>query len=229
MLLSWFESLGFVQYLGVLAAANVLMYVGALALVAVLQRRLSGRLLNQAAATASRGDVALSLVVVAVNILVGVAGWLLWKGGLITLRASGPAAAALDLLLLVACFDLSLYGLHRLLHLPAPFRLVHGRHHAHRNVSGLSLFVMNPVEAAGFGLLLVAALSLRDFDVLSVLAFLALNWSFGMVGHSGLRFDSALLRWLAGDSAFHHRHHATRSGNFGFFTPLWDRALGTSV
>ena len=228
MVLGWFEALDFAQFLGVLVAANLLMYVGSLGLVAWLQHSLPARRLNAGAAPVSRGDVLLSLAVVAVNVLVGVAGWLPWKRGAITLRDGGAGGALLDLLLLVAYFDLTLYAFHRLLHTEPLFRLAHGRHHAHRDVSGLSLFVMNPVEAAGFGALLIGALVVRDFDVKAVIGFLALNWLFGTVGHSGLRFDSAALRWLAGDSVFHHRHHATGRSNFGFFTPLWDRWLGTA-
>jgi len=229
MVLTWFEGLSWGEYLAVLVAANLLMYVGALGVVALLQRRLPARLLNAAVAPVNRGDVLLSLAVVATNILVGVAGWLLWKPGHLVLRDAGALTALLDLLLLVAWFDVALYAFHRLLHAPPLYRSVHARHHAHRDVSGLSLFVMNPVEAAGFGALLVAALALHRFDVKAVLAFLGLNWLFGTVGHSGLRFRSRLLRWFAGDSVFHHRHHATARENFGFFTPLWDRLLGTAA
>jgi len=109
------------------------------------------------------------------------------------------------------------------------FRIVHQRHHSHQDVSGLSLFVMNPIEAAGFGLLLFVILVLHVFDIKAVLIFLMLNWLFGMVGHSGLRFDSRALKWFAGDSLFHHRHHMSTGGNFGFFTPFWDWLLRTGI
>lgn len=227
MVLDWFRELSFREDLAVLVAANLLMYVGAFGLVALLQRQLPARLLNEGTTPLSAGDVLLSLGVVVVNVLVGVAGWWLWTSGRLELREASVAVAMLDLLLLVAWFDVTLYAFHRLLHTPALFRAVHARHHEHRDVNGLSLFVMNSAEAAGFGLLLILALRLHRFDVRAVLGFLFLNWLFGTVGHSGLRFRSRLLRWLAGDSVFHHRHHATRAGNFGFFTPLWDRWLGT--
>jgi sterol desaturase/sphingolipid hydroxylase (fatty acid hydroxylase superfamily) len=64
------------------------------------------------------------------------------------------------------------------------------------------------------------------------LSYLFLNVLFGAVGHLAVEPlpDSCsrrpLLRHIAGAS-FHAQHHQGMGQNFGFYTLLWDRLLGT--
>jgi lathosterol oxidase len=228
-MLTWFDGLALGEFVALLTLANVGMYVGSWGLVSALQRGARESALNVATPRVTRGELGLSLAIVAVNIAVGLPGWWLWRAGAITLVEGSWLAAVGHLLLIVAVFDVSMYVLHRLAHTDALYRRLHASHHAQVDVSGLSLYIMNPAEALGFGALLIGLLLVVDLDIRALLAFLTLNWAYGTLGHSGVRFESRVLRWLAGDSAFHHAHHSRGGGNYGFFTPVWDRLLGTTV
>ena len=76
--------------MGVLSAANVAMYAASWLLVAGVQFAFADRNLNQEPVRVTRSDFALSLLIVAINIAVGLPGWWLWQAGWITLTHSGP-------------------------------------------------------------------------------------------------------------------------------------------
>ncbi len=223
----WFSELTFQQFISLLGAANIAMYIGSWVGVAVLQRLFDSRTMNTQPALASWRDVLLSLLILSINVGTGIPGWWLWKHGYIVLVDRSFPAAILDGALMFVYFDLCMYGLHRFIHASWLYNVIHRRHHDHTNVSGISLYVMNPVEAAGFGMLLILFLLGRACDVRALLAFLFLNWSYGTIGHSALPISGGLLSWFVGNAAFHHRHHTEQHGNYGFFTGVWDRLWRT--
>ena len=228
-MLAWFSSLTFYSFLAVLMAANLLMYVGSWGVVSGIQHTLRAHNLNDAEAKPTRRDYLLSFVIVLINIAVGIPGWLLWKAHRIELVENGVAYFALDTVLLLFFFDFSMYFLHRLMHAGPLYRYIHGKHHDHVNVNGISLYVMNPAEALGFGALLIVFLIVHATNLYALLLYLTLNWIYGTMGHSGIPIRSRILRWFLGDTEFHHQHHARQGGNYGFYTPLWDRLFGTVI
>ena len=226
-MLQWFEELTFQQFVALLAVVNVVMYLGSWVGVAALQRLFAKSTMNVEAVLVTRRDLLLSLVILIINIGVGIPGWLLWKQGYIVLLERPLAAAIIDGAIMFVYFDFCMYGLHRLMHVSWLYDLIHRRHHDHKNVSGISLYVMNPVEAVGFGILLILFLMGRACDLYALLAFLFLNWLYGTVAHSALPISGGLLSWFVGNATFHHRHHAKQRCNYGFFTGVWDRLWGT--
>ncbi len=94
-------------------------------------------------------------------------------------------------------------------------------------MSPLSLFVMHPIEAAGFGLLMTAALLLVPVSVPAIAAFGTLNVFAGTLAHRPLDNKAAWLDRAGGWSRFHQAHHEDPAANLGFFLPLWDRIGGT--
>ena len=218
-----------VAFLGVLTAANVGMYLASWALVGCLQRVFATRTLNTGRPSITRGEVLLSFLVVLINIGVGVAGWLMWTSGPIVLVEGSALRVLGDFALIVLFFDVAMYAFHRLMHVGWLFTRIHAAHHRQVDTSGLSFFIMNPMEAVGFGVLLLVFLVARPFSIDAVLLFLALNWAYGTMGHSGLRLRTRFWRWVVGDSELHHAHHELLAGNYGFFTPIWDRVFGSVV
>ena len=228
-MLDWFHSLTAWQFVGVLSAANVAMYAASWLLVAGVQFAFADRNLNQEPVRVTRSDFALSLLIVAINIAVGLPGWWLWQAGWITLTHSGPLRCLLDLAGIVFFFDVAMYALHRVMHWGWLYRWFHGRHHDHVDVSGISFYVMNPLEAIGFGLLLVLFLTLYSMNFYALLWFLFFNWLYGTMGHCGVPVEHPALAWLVGDTEFHHKHHQQHRGNYGFYTGIWDRLFGTAI
>ncbi len=228
-MLQWFSDLTFFNFFAVLATANLTMYLGSWGVVRMIQRTFRGRILNEREASPTKRDYLLSFLIVLINISVGVPGWFLWKAHGIELIENGITFFLLDAVFLLFYFDFSMYVLHRMMHQEPAYRLIHSKHHDHVNVNGISLYVMNPVESLGFGALLICFLMAHATNFYALLFYLLLNWAYGTMGHSGIAIRSRILRWLVGDTEFHHRHHAGRQGNYGFYTPLWDRLFGTAL
>lgn len=227
-MLNWFENLSFWQFLAVLAAANVLMYLSSWGVVFLIQR-LASRTLNQQKAQVSPSDYGLSILIVFLNIAVGIPGWWLLKQGLISLVEKPFFPTLLDLFLIFLYFDFSMYVLHRIMHVGWLYRNFHRRHHDHVDVNGISFYLMNPVEALGFALFLIGFLAIRPFSFHALMIYLFINWLYGTMGHSGITIQNQALAWCVGDTEFHHVHHSRLVGNYGFYSGLWDRIFGTRV
>lgn len=177
-------------------------------------------------------EVALALSCVGLNTLITLAGWYLWRGGYIVVRRDAGLWAAIDVVVLLLTMDLAMYVLHRLAHLRWIYPLVHATHHRYDRPRPLDLFVLNPIEVLGFGSLWLAVVVVYRSSWLGMLIYLTINLVFGMIGHLGVEpFPCSwarlpILRHV-GTSSFHAGHHHDRHGNFGFYTLVWDRLLGT--
>lgn len=182
---------------------------------------------------ATRTEWLLALSTVTMNTAISVAGWALWKLGWLKLNSVGSLVDILrDTLVLVFTMDLSLYVLHRIAHLPIFYRIAHYKHHEYRTVRVITLFVMHPLEALGFGMLWVMTLTLFPFTVEAVLIFLTINMYFGIAAHCGVALYPRPLKHLIGrlgfsDPDFHACHHREENYNLGFYTTIWDRLFKT--
>jgi lathosterol oxidase len=170
-----------------------------------------------------------ALATVALNTFVTWVGWHLWKAGWIHIRSEGIGASLLDAAALLLIMDAAMYVLHRVAHHPWIYRLVHGLHHRFDAPRPLTLFVMHPLEVLGFGSLWLAVIALRSPTWGGMAIYLGLNVLFGIVGHLGVepvRLPPGMAGWL-GTARFHGDHHRNPKGNFGFYTRIWDRLMGT--
>lgn len=171
-------------------------------------------------------------VTILLNALVSVAGWALWKHGVIQLVPRPWWGALLDTLLMVAAMDFGMCVLHRVAHVRWLYGLFHFFHHRHEVVNPLSLFVLHPLEVVGFGSLMIGFLCLHPIDPIALTTYLALNVLFGSLGHCGVEPFPRWLRKLPllrliGTSTFHAEHHEHPACNFGFYTLVWDQLFGT--
>ncbi len=177
-------------------------------------------------------EVVLAASAVLLNTAVSMAGWALWRAGIIVVRTDTGLRAVLDALILLVVMDLAMYALHRLAHARILFPLVHATHHRYDRPRPLSLFVLSPAEVLGFGGLWLVVLFACSPAWIGVLGYLALNAAFGAVGHLGVEplpaaiARAPVLRHL-GTSTFHAGHHQDPDHNFGFYTDVWDRLFGT--
>lgn len=169
---------------------------------------------------------------VVLNAAVSVAGWTLWRAGWIEVRPVGLASGFIDCALMILVMDLGMYFFHRLAHVPAIYRLIHGFHHRHETTNPISLFVLHPVEVIGFGGLMIGFLMIYPTSLGGLLGYLTLNVLFGTLGHSGVEPFPAVVKSipflkLVGTSTFHAEHHEHPAYNFGFYTLIWDKLFGT--
>lgn len=166
------------------------------------------------------------------NSLVTVAGWALWKAGIIHLNADWSLRALADFVLLLLLMDLLMYAGHAVAHRPRIFPLAHALHHRFVDARPATLYALHPLEILGFGGLWLAALATHAFSVWAIVAYTAVNLVFGIFGHLGVEVlppaarRSAVFRWVA-TPTLHAGHHVEPSVNLGFYTSIWDRLFGT--
>jgi Delta7-sterol 5-desaturase len=223
-------------YEGVVAWAlllNIGIFIASLVLGELLVRVFKRKAVAPPAPPITRKELLLAASTVLINALVLVIGAVLWRAGLITVRYDlHPLAVLLDALVLFLAMDLAMYVSHRLAHLRWFYLLLHATHHDYEYPRPLTLFVLNPFEAAGFGVLWVILLMIYPSTWLGIVIYLTLNVLFGLVGHLGVEpFPKAWVRLplirLISTSTFHAEHHGDRHHNFGFYTLIWDRLFGT--
>ncbi len=150
--------------------------------------------------------------------------------------APGTATAgtvALEFSTYVVLFDAYYYLVHRILHHEPFYRRVHAVHHRSMIPTPLTAFSVHPVEALAAGGFLPLLLTQVSFHLESVMLISAFASTHSLVVHLG--HDLVPARWYANPltgwwltPAFHDAHHASGGrGNFGGYTTLWDRVLGT--
>jgi len=215
--------------------ANVAMFAFALAAGEVILRRFGDRRITPAPGPLTNKELGLAGLCVLLNALVAVAGLALWRESVISLRPYGDYSALtvlLDAFVLFLAMDFAMYVFHRVAHHPLVFSLAHSTHHVYESPRPLTLFVLNPLEVAGFGALWLLVLVAYSASIEGILIYLAINLVFGLVAHVGV--EPAPEKWLripvlryVSTSTFHAEHHMDRFHNYGFYLLLWDRLFHT--
>ena len=178
-------------------------------------------------------ELAYTAAGIAVNWLITVAGWYLWRRRIIVIRRDIGWRAWLDVPALVLLMDFTMYVLHRVVHWPW-FYPIHRLHHEYDRPRPLSLFVLNPLETLAFGLLWLVVIALYPSSWLGLSIYLTINLGMGMLGHLGVEplpgwWSRAPLLRQVGTSTFHAQHHQDVHHNYGFYTLIWDRLFKTLV
>jgi sterol desaturase/sphingolipid hydroxylase (fatty acid hydroxylase superfamily) len=230
--IAWLRSLPFGIAAMVLFAENTVVFGLALAFGALVARMFARRRAVGTPGPITHLELAVAAGSVVLNTVVTLAGFLLWRAGIVRFRDDVSLWAAVDVIVLLFAMDLAMYVLHRVAHRPWLFPLLHRLHHRFDRPRPLTLFVLNPAETLSFGGLWLAVIAIYPSSWLGMSIYLALNVAFGVLGHVGVEpFPRAWVKWPAlrhvGTSTFHAQHHADPEHNFGFYTLVWDRLFGT--
>lgn len=180
----------------------------------------------------TRKEILLSILTVALNTVVTIIGWHLWRTGVVRFREDVGLWSLLDVFILFFVMDFAMYLLHRMAHHPILFPLLHRTHHDYENPRPLTLFVLNPVETLSFGSLWLIVIFLYSFSWIGMSVYLILNVVFGTIGHLGVEpFPRSWQRipvlHFISTSLFHAQHHRDMDHNYGFYTTLWDKLFRT--
>ncbi len=151
-------------------------------------------------------------------------------------QVSTVADVLATFVLLVAWTELWFYWTHRLLHLPAFYR-IHRHHHRSRvtdpftalsfSLTDRAIMVVGPVA------FLVLVSQFYPISVAGVLLTATANYLLNVAGHTNVEFipatvtRSSMGRLLVTPS-YHAMHHARMHGNYGLFTTVCDRLFGTA-
>ncbi len=128
--------------------------------------------------------------------------------------------------------DTYFYWMHRLIHHPALFRIVHLIHHKSTNPSPFAAYAFHPFEAvleAGIFIVFVFTIPVHLFHLLFFFLFMIV---YNVYGHLGWElypkgFSKHWLGKWINTSVNHNLHHQYFKGNYGLYFLFWDRVMGT--
>ncbi len=128
--------------------------------------------------------------------------------------------------------DAYFYWMHRLMHHPKLFRFVHLIHHKSVNPSPWAAYAFHPVEAvleAGIVAIFLFTIPIHKLHLGLFFLFMII---YNVYGHLGYELypkgfsRSRIGRWI-NTSINHNQHHQYFKGNYGLYTLIWDRWMGT--
>lgn len=166
------------------------------------------------------------------NSFVTFLGLLMWRAEIIKFTDKNILFSLLDTLLLLIIMDFAMYFLHRLAHNKYIFDRIHKLHHKYTDPTPITLFILSPSEAIGFGMLWLFVLCLHDWSWIGMFLYLTLNVAFGTIGHLGVEpfpkqwIKLPVLKYIS-TSTFHFQHHNHKDSNYGFYTTIWDKFFKT--
>lgn len=148
------------------------------------------------------------------------------------IRQYGTAYFIAAFPLMALIHDTYFYWMHRLIHHPALFRVVHLVHHKSTNPSPFAAYAFHPFEAileAGIFVVFVLTIPVHKFHLIFFFLFQIV---YNIYGHLGWElYPKGFSRhWLGkwiNTSVNHNQHHQYFKGNYGLYFLFWDRWMGT--
>jgi sterol desaturase/sphingolipid hydroxylase (fatty acid hydroxylase superfamily) len=144
----------------------------------------------------------------------------------------GMAYHVLSFVWLFFLHDAYFYWIHRLMHHPVIFKHVHLVHHYSTNPSPWTAYAFHPLEAIlEAGIIPLAAFTLPVHMGLFS-GFMLFQIIYNIYGHLGYELWPRSMarhpigRWINTGVA-HNQHHKYFKGNYGLYTLIWDRMMGT--
>ena len=168
--------------------------------------------------------------------LAGAGLLVLWQRGLTSVYTDTESHAWwwMPLSLGVAMFlhEAAYYWLHRWMHLPGVYRIVHRVHHESSIPSSFTAFAFHPLEGLLQALILPIILVLVPMHTAVILFYLTVMTLSAVINHLDIEVYPAKFhqhpvgRWLIG-ATHHSMHHKQHHYHFGLFFTFWDRWAGT--
>ncbi len=130
--------------------------------------------------------------------------------------------------------DIYLYWIHRFMHLRRVFPFTHRVHHKSFFPTPFAVFAFQPTEAILQFIIFPALLLVIPMHLWVLIIYLIYNLIANIGGHVGFEilpasfFRNPLTRYSASPTS-HQIHHIRFLKNFGGYTNVWDRLMGTHL
>jgi lathosterol oxidase len=227
-----FKQITFNELLLLAIGINVILFLLSITLFSFFSRISKYQSLQSSPQILTREDIILSILVIGCNASIFIIGFMLWQKDIILVREhTNILIVGVEVVFLIFIMDLLMYFFHRMAHFPFFYKLVHLRHHKHESTNAISLFVLHPIEALGFGFLIILVIFIYPFSYLAISLYLFINLLWGTIGHLDKEILpkqlAGLKPGLLGSTKFHNDHHKHPHYNYGFYTVLWDKIFGT--
>jgi lathosterol oxidase len=128
--------------------------------------------------------------------------------------------------------DTYFYWMHRMIHHPTIYRVVHKTHHLSTNPSPWAAMAFHPIESVLEAGIIVIVAFLFPVHPLAIGIFLLFMMVYNVYGHLGYELypkgfaNSFIGKWV-NTSVNHNQHHQYFKGNYGLYFLFWDRWMGT--
>ncbi|MCY7420601.1 MAG: sterol desaturase family protein [Chitinophagaceae bacterium] len=124
------------------------------------------------------------------------------------------------------------YFLHRWMHQPNVFKLVHKAHHASKTTSAWTAFSFHPIEGFLQAIVLPVTILVLPMHIYVLLVQLTIMTVSSVINHLEIEvyptwFQNTFLgKWIIGAS-HHSLHHKQVKYNFGLYFTFWDKWIKT--
>lgn len=124
-------------------------------------------------------------------------------------------------------YDSFVYWMHRLLHIPLLFKLIHRKHHSSQYPTAWGSHSTHVLEIVLYGQGLVLGLMVFPVHQSMIPVQVGISFIWSIYQHCGfdlfnLRKKSLLGNVILGSAADHAWHHVYVNGNYGMFSNFWD-------
>jgi len=179
-----------------------------------------------------RRELKWSMISTLIFALSGSLLFFLWQEGLtmiyLDVDGIGWLYLPLSLAILLALNETYYYWLHRWMHQPGVYRIVHKVHHESHITSPWTAFSFHPLEALLQAVFLPVVVMLLPVHPIVLIILLMIMTFSGFVNHLGYEiypenFKKHFLgKWLIG-ATHHARHHRQFQNNYGLYFNFWDK------
>lgn len=137
-----------------------------------------------------------------------------------------------SLLLILLCHETYYYWLHRAMHVPKIYRIVHKVHHQSLTPTPWTAFSFHPWESLLEALIVPVLLVLIPVNIYVLLLYLMFMTFSSVINHLDIEIYPEFFRksafgklWI--DATHHHFHHEEFNTNYGLYFTFWDKLMGT--
>lgn len=140
----------------------------------------------------------------------------------------------LSLVIVLFLHETYYYWLHRWMHLPSVYRVMHKVHHDSIHTNSLTSFSFHPIESIAQAVIIPLFVFFIPAHIYVLLLVLVIMTFSGTLNHAGVELYPEgfhkhwLGKWLIGAS-HHDQHHKKFRVNFGLYFTFWDRWMGTEA
>ncbi len=179
-----------------------------------------------------RKEVKWSMISAFIFALAGAMGAVMWQWGWLKVYSATTEYALwwipASIMIAVFVHETYYYWLHRWMHKPKIFRIVHKVHHQSNITSPWTAFSFHPLEAllqAVFLPILLLVLPMHLYVLIFLLTFMTLS---SVINHLDIeiypgKFNKHWLgKWLIG-ATHHSLHHKQFRHNYGLYFTFWDK------
>lgn len=183
-----------------------------------------------------RREIAWSTITTSIFALAGAGMLVMWQLGWLQvyLEPTDYPIIWMPVSLAIAMFlhETAYYFLHRWMHQPRIYRIVHQVHHESSIPSPFTAFSFHPLEGLMQALILPAILLMVPMYVGVLLLYLLIMTASAVINHLDIEVypkgfhRHRLGKWIIG-ATHHSMHHKQHRYHFGLFFTFWDRWLQT--